>query len=195
MTYEEWLRWADGPGRSEWVEGEVIVFMPPTLRHMRLIRFLTNFVGLFVERHGLGEWIVSPFEMKLPSSRSREPDLLFVASANLGRLRQERLDGPADLAIELVSEDSVRRDRVTKRDEYAAAGIAEYWILDPRPGREAEEFLVLGDDGRYHPVPPDADGWYRSRVIEGFRLRPEWLRADPLPDPLACLGEIAADTI
>jgi len=191
MTYEEWLRWADGSRRSEWVDGEAIVFMPPTLRHMRLIWFLSTLIGLFTQQRGLGELVVSPFEMRLWPGRSREPDLLFVAAAHAERLNQTRLDGPADLAIELVSDDSVTRDNVTKRNEYAAAGIAEYWILDPRPGKEADEFLVLGEDGRYHPGAPDANGWYRSRVVEGLRLRPEWPRADPLPGPLACLDEIA----
>ena len=191
MTYEEWLRWADSGRQSEWVDGEAIVFMPPTLRHMRLIWLLSTLVGLFVRQRGLGELIVSPFEMRLSPRRSCEPDLMFVASPSALRLSEARLDGPADLAIEFVSADSVTRDKVTKRSEYAAAGVAEYWIVDCHPGKEAEEFLVLGADGRYQAAVPDPDGWYRSRVIAGFRLRPAWLRADPLPDPLACLDGVA----
>ena len=193
MTYDEWLRWADSGRQAEWVAGEAIEFMPPTLRHMRMIWFLATLVGLFVRRRGIGELVVSPFEMKLRDDRSREPDLLFVSTANATRLQEARLVGAADLAIEIVSDDSVTRDNVVKRHEYAAAGVAEYWILDPRPGKEREEFLVLGADGRYAAVPPDDDGWYHSRVMDGFRLRIGWLRADPLPDPLACLAEIEAD--
>ncbi|HYO30137.1 MAG TPA: Uma2 family endonuclease [Thermomicrobiales bacterium] len=86
--------------------------------------------------------------------------------------------------IGIVSDDGTRRDRVITRQDDAAAGVAEYWIVDPRPGKESEEFLVLPGDGRDESVGPEADGWYRSRVVMGFRLRPGWLRADPLPNPL-----------
>ena len=34
--------------------------------------------------------------------------------------------------VEVVSEDDPGRDLVTKRLEYAQAGIPEYWIVDPR---------------------------------------------------------------
>jgi Uma2 family endonuclease len=43
----------------------------------------------------------------------------------------------ADLVMEVVSGDDKdrRRDLVTKRREYARAGIAKYWIVDPQEGR------------------------------------------------------------
>ncbi len=39
-----------------------------------------------------------------------------------------------DLVMEVVSENNRRHDLVTKRDEYAEAGIPEYWIVDPQEG-------------------------------------------------------------
>ena len=38
----------------------------------------------------------------------------------------------ADLVVEVISEDDPERDLVTKRLEYAQAGIPEYWIVDQR---------------------------------------------------------------
>jgi len=37
-------------------------------------------------------------------------------------------DGPADLAIEIVSEESRLRDRGEKFAEYEVGGVKEYWI-------------------------------------------------------------------
>ena len=47
------------------------------------------------------------------------------------------------MAIEVVSdtEEDRKRDLVTKRREYAQAGIAEYWIVDPQT--ETISVLVL----------------------------------------------------
>ncbi len=192
MTYEEWLAWPEAEGKqSEWVDGEVIVFMPPTGLHQDVLWFLSTVLGIYVHRLGLGVVRFAPFEMRLTERASREPDLVFVAREHEERLTPQRLVGPADLAVEVVSDDSVRRDRLAKFAAYALAGIPEYWLLDPRPGRQREDFFRLSDEGTYEPVPLDADGRYHSLVVPGFWFRPAWLRQDPLPDPLACLAEIA----
>lgn len=84
---------------------------------------------------------------------------------------------------------SVARDRDEKYSEYEAAGIREYWIIDPRPNRRRADLHVLDRAGRYQPVPVDTDGIYRSTVVEGFWLDVRWLWADE-PDPVAALRQI-----
>ncbi|GAB2598351.1 Uma2 family endonuclease [Spirosoma areae] len=37
-----------------------------------------------------------------------------------------------DLVIEVLSKSTARRDRGVKFTDYAANGIAEYWIVNPR---------------------------------------------------------------
>jgi Uma2 family endonuclease len=184
MSYDEWLVW-EGEGRhGEWVDGEVVVFMPPNIFHQRLARFLVRLLSWYVELFDLGEVVIAPFEMRiLPGRVSREPDLLFVAKRHLWRLTPERLDGPADLAIEIMSEWSVTRDAREKRDEYEAAGVREYWLLDARAGKQRTEFRQLDANGRYQLVATDADGRYRAAVLPGFWLDVAWLWQDPLPRP------------
>jgi Uma2 family endonuclease len=193
MSYEAWLGWAGASTQSEWVDGEVIEFMPPDTLHQCLVWFLAFLLGWYARARRLGELFLSPFEMRLrPGHVSREPDLLFVARDRFDRLDEKRLDGPADLAIELISDDSVVRDRSDKFDEYQQAGVREYWIFDARPGRRHRaDFFRLNAAGAYEPALPDADGRYHSSAVPGFWLRPDWLWQDPLPDPLPLLAEIA----
>jgi Uma2 family endonuclease len=192
MTYEEFLAWAGEDTRAEWVNGEVIIHMPPKPLHQQLLEFLSFLLGGFVRVFELGSVLYSPIEMRLQTQgSSREPDLLFISRAHLDRLTEDRLDGPADLVVEIISDDSVTRDRVDKFDEYEAAGIPEYWIIDPRPTRRRANFYQLDERGQYQAVPVGADGLYRSKVLPGFWLRADWLWAEELPSPLWALGQIA----
>jgi Uma2 family endonuclease len=95
--------------------------------HQITLGYLYELLSLFVRLFNLGKVIVAPFEMKARrGGSSREPDLLF-ARENLERLTGDRLSGPADLVVEIISEDSVRRDRDDKFREYAEAGVREYY--------------------------------------------------------------------
>ena len=117
MSYEQWLVWADEDVHAEWVEGEVIVFRPASDRHQARLGLLYLLVALYAWRRDLGQVRFAPFEMRLAGA-AREPDLLFVARSHLDRLTPQRLVGPADLVVEFVSEESVRRDRSEKFRDY-----------------------------------------------------------------------------
>jgi Uma2 family endonuclease len=185
MTYEEFLNWCDEDTLAEWVDGEIIMVLPASVHHQRLADFLVKCLGIYVEQRDLGVVLSAPFQMKL--EHGREPDLLFIAKEHLDRLRDNYLDGPADLVVEIVSPESAARDRGEKFYEYEAGGVGEYWLIDPL--RQRAEFYQL-EEGRYTLVQPDAGGVYHSAVVRGFWLRVTWLWQDPLPPTLDVLREL-----
>jgi Uma2 family endonuclease len=187
MTYEEFLAWADEDTLAEWVDGEIVMNSPANLRHEEIEAFLIDLLKTYVGVHAPGKVLSSRFQMKLPTS-GREPDLLFIATQHLDRLKDTYLDGSADLVVEIVSPESAGRDRGDKFYEYRAAGIPEYWLIDPQ--LEQAEFYQLDAQGRYQLAPPDAQGLYRSRALPGFWLRIAWLWQDPLPDAVQTLLQI-----
>jgi Uma2 family endonuclease len=189
MTWEEFLEWCDEDTRAEWVDEEIIMTLPASRTHQQVKGFLYTLLNQFTRARELGIVLDAPFLMRLPSKPSgREPDILFVRKENLSRLRDTYLDGPADLVVEIVSPDSVGRDRGEKFVEYEQGGVTEYWLIDP--DRRRAEFYVLRATGLYESVNPDAQGIYRSRVVAGFWLRAEWLWQDPLPMEEDVLREI-----
>lgn len=97
------------------------------------------------------------------------------------------MDGPADLVIEIVSPESVLRDRGEKYAEYEAGGVREYWIIDAEAKRA--DFFVLDSEGRYQRATPDADGKYGSAVLPGFWIKIGWLWQTPLPPVRQVLRE------
>lgn len=190
MSYEEYLAWAGEDVHAEWVNGEVIVQMPSKPRHQQVVAFLLRLLGLFIELFETGRLLLSLEMRATPDGPARQPDLLFVAREHLDRLTETRLSGPADLVVEVVSDDSVARDRADKFYEYQAAGVKEYWIIDPRPGYERVDFYVLDDKGRYTPVPVDADGRYHSTVLTGFWFQVDWVLATEPPEVLQVLAQV-----
>jgi len=188
MTYEEFLAWADEDTRAEWVNGEVVFMGQVSKLHQRVGRFLLYLIGFFVEAHQLGEVFYESFQMKTGDEMpGRLPDIFFVAKENFSRVKENRLEGPADLVVEIISQESRGRDRGEKFYEYEQGGVREYWMLDPL--RKQAEFYQLGDDGIYKLVPPDGEGKYHSLVLKGLWLKVDWLWQSPLPTSLSVLKE------
>ena len=180
MTWEEFLAWGDEDTRAEWVDGEVIILSPTSRKHQKQGHFLLRLICEFLDDNPIGEVFNDVFLMRLPERPSgRMPDILYVSNEHLDRLTETYVNGPADLAIEIVSPDSEHRDRTEKLAEYERAGVSEYWWVDEK--RQAARFFQLGGDGQYQEVFPDEHGVYRSAAITGLWLRLEWLWRTPKP--------------
>ena len=189
MSYDEFLAWCDEDTWAEWVDGEGVMVSPASDRHQDLVRFLTSVLSVFAEARALGVIRPAPFQMKLGLDLpGREPDVLFVARERLSRLKATHLEGAADLVVEIISPESVLRDRGEKFAEYALGGVREYWLIDPQ--RQQADFYLLDARGRYRLTEPDAAGVYRSQALPEFWLKVEWLWQEPLPKILDVLREV-----
>lgn len=178
ISYEEFLELCDEDTLAEWVNGEIIMTSPVSRKHQKISKFLEHIIDTYVTFHNLGEMLQEKFQMKLPYS-GREPDIIFIQSDHLDRLKETYLDGPADMVIEIISKESINRDRGDKFIEYESAGVTEYWLIDPL--RKQAEFYRIGDDNCYHPVALDGEGKYHSEAIPGFWFKVSWLWQEPLP--------------
>src|SRR5262249_2499997 len=129
----------DEHGRTELMEGSLVMSPSPTADHMmamaRLLLQLTPQVPPEFE-------VIPDVDIDLelaPSDQpgsSRRPDLIVVERA--ARERQGAGGGlrrAADvlIVVEIVSPGSRRTDNIVKRAEYADAGIPHYWIVDIEP--------------------------------------------------------------
>ena len=103
----------------------------PTATHQRLVVWLCGQMSSFVDSRRLGEVLLAPLPVRIDAAKYREPDIAFLANEHEDWDEDKFWDG-ADLVAEVVSDDDPQRDLVQKRKEYARAGIAEYWIIQPR---------------------------------------------------------------
>src|SRR5262245_5139716 len=152
----------------EWVEGVVIRVSPSEIKHVKLIYYFHQLFEAYFEQRPIGKIISQPFVMRLPKfpNRRREPDLFVVLNTNQNELKNTYMDGPADICIEIVSEDSVERDHDEKFQEYEQGGVPEYWIVDHL--RQEARFYRRNNEGHYEPQAIDAEGNYRTTALPGL---------------------------
>jgi len=101
---------------------------------------------------------------------------MFMSAAHADRI-QTQYWGVPDLAIEIISPGTETIDRETKRDEYAQAGIPEYWIIDPEA--KAVELLRLKGESYETVARLTEDGMLASPTFPGFELSLKELFAKP----------------
>jgi len=151
----------------EFSDGFVEVLPVPKTSHQLIVQFLHNLLFPFVTGKGLGTVLFAPLKVRLREGKYREPDIVFMLTDHSHRILEDYWEG-ADLVMEVVSEDDPDRDLVVKRREYAEAGIAEYWIVDPRTERitvltlEGREYRMLGEHG--------PGGHAASAALRGFEV-------------------------
>ena len=125
----------------EFTDGYLEILPPPSRGHQRILAFLYSAFHAFVAPAG-GEVLFAPLRLRIRPGKFREPDLLLIREARDAR-SGERFWTGADVVVEVVSPDNPERDLVLKRDDYAEAGIPEYWIVEP--GTETVTVLKLVD--------------------------------------------------
>lgn len=153
----------------EFADGIVEVLPMPTELHQAIAFFLCLQLKQFAEPQELGVAYLAPLRMRLWEAKYREPDVMFMLAEHRSRRTAKFWNG-ADLVMEVISEDDPQRDLIAKREEYAQAGVGEYWIVDPRD----RSILVLHLDpqqasyvevGRY-----TAGQAAQGRLLAGFAV-------------------------
>jgi Uma2 family endonuclease len=132
MTAEQFLQLGeDPPGvRLELVEGEIAVSPSHTPRHSFAEMRLGILLGNHIDAKQLGE-LYRDVDTILNRFTVRRPDILFFSKARTHLVGEKAMNGPPDLAVEIISPNSIEIDRVDKFAQYRDAGVAYYWIADP----------------------------------------------------------------
>jgi Uma2 family endonuclease len=130
--YLEFDRFAGDEARLELSEGCLEILPMPTQLHQFILACFYEVLKAFVSTHAPGKVLFCGIKVKLKAGNFRLPDVLYMKAENAHRRHQEFWEG-ADLVMETVSGDHKDRERdlETKLEEYAEAGIPEYWIIDP----------------------------------------------------------------
>jgi Uma2 family endonuclease len=156
----------------------------PSIPNQYILFYIHDLLRVFVLPRRLGLVLAAVFRLRLTDRTFREPDIAFL-SASKSHLANEQIWESADLVVEIVSKspEDRKRDYIDKRADYAAAGIAEYWIIDPQD--QTITVYSLASDHTYPDTTPYHPGQHApSKLLPGFQLDVSATFAAANPNPI-----------
>jgi Uma2 family endonuclease len=155
VSVRDYFEQAESLRPMELVYGVVREPPAPRYGHQSIVTRLTVLLDTHVRAHGLGVVCVAPVDVVLDEQGALvlQPDVVFVAQARLGIIR-DRIWGPPDLVVEVLSTKTEQRDRVMKMQWYRLYGVGECWLVDPK--RQSLEVVPFGGSGQRATTSGDA---------------------------------------
>ena len=117
--------------RAELIDGQLFYMATPTTEHQDLIMFLTGHMWNHIRANpGSCKVVASPIAVYLNQDDRTylEPDVVLVCDR--GKLLRKGCWGAPDMVAEIISPSTQSRDYLLKLNQYQAAGVRVYWILD-----------------------------------------------------------------
>jgi Uma2 family endonuclease len=168
-TYQDYLGLPDDGRRYEIIEGVLYVTNAPDIDHQFTVSEIVYQLKRFVDEHQLGYVLTAPFEVHL-SEKSRPvlPDVLLIKKERWPGRGAKFFKGAPDLIVEVLSRSTSRTDQVVKFNAYEQAGVAEYWIANPR----AQSVQVFTLSGVEYALMKDfvGDEVVESAVLPGLQI-------------------------
>ncbi len=166
-TYEDYCRLPEG-SPYELIGGKFVRTPSPGKRHQTvLIRLLKKFYD-YAEEKDAGEVLCAPRDVCLAPTEVYQPDILFVAKANLVISAEDKVNGAPDIIAEILSPSSAYYDLRKKFKVYERYGVKEYWVVDPEEA--SIEVYELVDDNFCLAARVEQAGQVSSVVLAGFTV-------------------------
>ena len=142
MTTEDFMKLPDG-FLAELIDGEILKRPATTRSDQEIVGNLICVLSPWVKERHLGKIFLSPLDVHLPTGDIVEPDIIYISHENR-HIVKDWIYGVPELLVEIISPESIKRDRTVKREIYAKNGVREYWIVDGES--KTVEVLTLADD-------------------------------------------------
>jgi Uma2 family endonuclease len=170
FTYADVLEWDEGE-RYELFDGAVYMMAPPSRMHQELLMDISARIHDFLKGKPC-KVFPTPFGVRLfPKADNSddtffEPDIVVVCDSS--KLDDRGCNGAPDLVVEILSPSTMKNDLLYQLNKYLAAGVREYWIVDP--DEKTISVNVLGN-GQFELTEYDIEAELASAALQGFALK------------------------
>ncbi|MGK7880205.1 MAG: Uma2 family endonuclease [Crocosphaera sp.] len=169
-SFEDYCQHNDeSDNRYELVDGRFVLMNPPSFQHLLIAKFLEAYFDNLIREKSLPLLCFKEAGVRTGWRKSRISDLYIIEANTIQELLHKSaiVEIPPLLIVEIVSPESVTRDYRYKRSEYAALGVDEYWIIDPK--NEKITILLL-EEGLYEETVYNLSDKLVSRLFSQLDL-------------------------
>ena len=164
---ESFYDWLTEDIKAEFINGEVVVQTPAKNRHTVASMNLSTVLSTYVELNDLG-FVGAETVLVSLTRNDYLPDICFFGKAKASNIKPDQMKYPApDFVVEILSPSTAVIDRSTKFEDYAAHGVAEYWLVDPEK-QTVEQYALR--ENEYELLFKVQEGSLTSTVVAGFTI-------------------------
>ena len=153
-TYADYLTWLDDR-RMELIDGFIHFMSAPIRIHARISQKLSAIIDRVIDNKKGGCHVYhAPFDVRFPLNNETDDDKVYdvvqpdiCVICDLSKLDDKGCIGAPDLIVEVLSPSTLKYDWNYKFNLYEAAGVREYWIVDPKT--KVVNVFLLQPDGKY----------------------------------------------
>lgn len=146
------------------IHNSLIMSPSPSDTHQKISgKIFAALIG-FVEKNNLGEIRYSPYDVYFDEGNIFQPDIVFIATENVYKIKEKGLFGAPDLVIEILSPSNGRYDKEDKKEIYEKSGVREYFIIEPFE-KIVTGYLLVNDEFVKMEI---AKGEINSKVLQGI---------------------------
>jgi Uma2 family endonuclease len=131
--------------RAELIDGKIYMMAPPNRQHQYVSKVLFTAINDYIRsKGGPCDVYYAPFAVFLNKDDKNyfEPDISVICDPD--KLTDKGCNGAPDWIIEIASPTNLSHDYIRKLNKYMAAGVREYWIVDPVNQLVAVYFFATG---------------------------------------------------
>ena len=118
--------------RMELIDGVLYDMASPTSIHQALLWQIFKQISEHIEKKkGKCIPLFAPLDVQLDCDEKTmvQPDIIIVYDRE--KVKSRKIFGAPDFIVEILSSSTRQKDMFIKLSKYAAAGVREYWMVDP----------------------------------------------------------------
>lgn len=165
FTYEDYLKLEDNHD-YEVIGGRLILVPKPMPYHQEIVGRLITELNNFLRQNSLGK-VYSDVDVVF-GDQVVSPDLIFISKERLSIVAETNIQGPPDIAVEVLSPSTQKYDRKQKSQLYHAGEVKEYWIVDP--ALQLVEVFISGENEWNRAGVYDETDILTSPLLPGLRI-------------------------
>lgn len=113
------------------INDKLVMSPAPIDIHQVILNKINIEISNFLRRKGIGEIRIAPYDVHFSKENILQPDILFIKTENIRKIKSRGLFGAPDLIVEILSPSTSYLDFDEKKLIYEKYGVQEYFIVEP----------------------------------------------------------------